>query len=279
MADSATSGITRLALGIELIDAARDLPALMPLIAAFDDPLQARLRPPVLRHPSNRFSLAYDAYLATQARTVTLRFFDGPGERYDVGKALRHLVPRRLRLSLPSLTQAETRAPAARVCRPRLFPGASYPVTDVQTGLRGRVMRRAGGGRPVRPARWVRVLATLPPDETELTAATVVGRAFGDDRGEFVLLLRPSAAVGPPVPAIPFRLTVFARPNDPAPTPADLPQRDALWDLPIETPLSFRHNNDVLRGAAIPNGYTKVAETVLEVPVGRLLRGQPDVLI
>lgn len=268
-------GVVRLALGIEPVDAVRDRRSTLPLAAVFDDVVRGNVRPRLLRHPWNRFTLAYDDYFAVQPRIADLRFFGGEGEIYDTGTDNRRIVPRRLRFALRSLAQAQMQPALSRTCRPRLFPGAAYPIGNAHTGLRGRVMRQAGGNKPLRPARWVRVVASRPADEDDLSQATVVGRAFGDDRGEFLLLIRPGAFLGPPQKTLPVRITVFA-PPEPAPNPSDLPQRDPLWDLPLETPATLADADEVLRGETLPPGYVEVADREVALPVARLLRGQPD---
>ncbi len=275
MADLAELTTVRLALGIELVDAARDERSLLPLAVVFDDVVLGNVRPRLLRHPSNRLTLTYDDYFAPQPRNADLRIFDGEGHLYDRRTDGRRFVPRRFRLPLRSLAQAELQPPLARTCRPRLFPGATYPVETLHTGLRGRVMRLAGSGKPLRPARWVRVLASRPADEDDLGQATVVGRAMGDDRGEFLLLIAAGAFDGPPKKELAVHITVFA-PSEPVPNPADLPQRDPLWDLPREQPNSFADADAVLRGEALPPGYAKVADREVTLPTARLLRGEAD---
>lgn len=275
MAVLAELSIVRLALGIEVVDAARDLPTPLPHAVVFDDVVHGNVRPRLLRHASNRYTLTYDDYFAPQPRTADIRIFDSEGASYDSRSDNRRLIPRRLRFSLRSLAQADAQPPLARTCRPRLFPGAAYPIDTLHTGLRGRAMRQAGGGKPLRPARWVRVVATRPANEDDLTQATVVGRAFGDDRGEFLLLIGAGAFSGPPQTTLPVRITVFA-PPELDPNPVDLPQRDPLWDLPLEVPNSLADTDAVLRGEALPAGYAEVADRQVSLPIARLLRGEPD---
>ena len=61
----------------------------------------------------------------------------------------------------------------------------------------------------------------------------VVGRAHGDDRGEFLLLLGPGAATGPDL-AFPIQATVTVFGPDPPPPPGPDAALDPLWDLPLE---------------------------------------------
>ena len=130
----------RLALGIEPIDALRGQRALAPLAVACDAPAEDGLHPRFDRHPSNRFVLRYDATLANGG-TVDLRLFAARGPVYALGNDTRRYVPRRLRIALPTLAVAEQRSPLARVCRPRLFPGAAHLVSDLASGVRARVPR------------------------------------------------------------------------------------------------------------------------------------------
>ena len=60
------------------------------------------------------------------------------------------------------------------------------------------------------------------------------------------------------------------------PDPANLPQRDPLWDLPLEVPNTLADTDAVLRGAALPAGYAEVADREVTLPIARLLRGEPD---
>lgn len=276
--------VQRLALGVEPIDAARGQPLLLPVMLTHDDAPLGAVRQAFLRHASNRHALLYDAYYATPARTVTLRLFDQAAAPYAPERDRRRFVPRRLSIELPTLAAAEAAAPAARGCRPHLFPAAAYPVSDVATGLRAHVMRAATPAapgrpaRPQRPARWARVLATVPAAEAELDESTVVGRAMCDERGEFLLIVRHHPAAIGPDPTLRVRLRVFAAPEaDPA-SPS-LPAQDPLWDAPVETPASLADSDPVLLGEALPTDYVQVAAREVDLPLGRLLRGQPVLLI
>lgn len=147
----------------------------------------------------------------------------------------RRYVPRRLRIPLvvpmpsasPAVTLADVDAslPARRMRRPFLWPGAAYPLPSGATGLRG-VVRQGGVLVP-----WTRVTATLPIAGGG--APVVVGRARGDDRGEFLLLITPRAASGGAIPlTLALDLTIEMPPPAPA-VPLNLP--DPLVRLPIES--------------------------------------------
>lgn len=259
----------RLALGIEPIDALRGQRALAPLAVACDAPAEDGLHPRFDRHPSNRFVLRYDATLANGG-TVDLRLFAARGPVYALGNDTRRYVPRRLRIALPTLAVAEQRSPLARVCRPRLFPGAAHPVSDLASGVRARVLRAATASRPPRPARWIRVEARLARD-----GAPLIGRAFGDDRGEFLLLIPPQVDTFGAASRLRVRLRIFAPPEPTPPTP-DAAARDPLWDLPLEAPTALDDGDGVVLGAGLPAGYAAVLEPIVEVPLGRLVRGLAD---
>jgi hypothetical protein len=116
--------------------------------------------------------------------------------------AARRFVPRRISYPLPVAIASQ--GPPSRVRRPVLYPGAAYDVPQTATGIRGRVTWNQPAVNEV-PARWVRVEAAINGE--------VVGRAHGDDRGEFLLLLRSEAGgLGDlPVPLV-AQVTVFGPP-------------------------------------------------------------------
>jgi len=267
-----------LALGVEPIDAAREQPMLMPVMLTHDDQPLGHRRQPFQRHPSNRQVLLYDGYYAPQARTVDLRLFDQNEPLYSTERDRRRFVPRRLRIGLAALDAAETAAPASRGCRPHLFPGAAYPVSDSVTGLRAHVMRAATALRPLRPARWARVVASAPAAQVDLARATVVSRAMCDERGEFLLLIRHEAAAIGFNSTLSVRVQVFAAAEALPPNP-ERSALDPLWDLPLETPASLADDDGVLRGEVLPAGFAAVASRVFDLPLGRLLRGQPPLVI
>jgi hypothetical protein len=161
----------------------------------------------------------------------------------------RRYVPRRLRFAIPTIAAvlaaetAGTDVPTtSRIWGPVLFPGATYDVVDSQTTVRGRVTR---GGHPVR---WTRVEASAD--------GHVVGRAHGDDRGEFLLVLgQNTGAVGDLTPSLPVTIDVYAR--DPE-LPVD--PTDPLGDLPLEIAApAATVPDDVSAGIALPDLYVLVA--------------------
>ena len=169
----------------------------------------------------------------------------------------RRYVPRRLSISLAP--------PAATKLSPGLFPGAAYDCTSRATGIRGSATR-AGAA-----LRWARVEARLPADTA--VKGAVVGRAHGDDRGEFLLLLGVEAATIGDLPlAIDLEVVVYAPlPNPPAPGTPDLPSLDPLWDLPLEV-VPTTSPDDVTPGLRLPPGYgfTSTSHPTISFEMGRL---------
>src|SRR5262245_6311495 len=266
VADKYAESIQRLALGIEPIDAARRLRIAQPIEIAVEGTALPSPLPPALgrfltvlrerggrwsdtmararRHPSCRHVLLFERGLKDH---FDLRLFDH-AQRF---------VPRRLHVPLvpladpsdPTLLDAVPLASRSRF--PALFPGANYDVSDNATGLRGRVVRddpvHPGS---VMPVRWARIEARRN--------GVIVGRAHGDHRGEFLLLLESSAVPAADLPT-PFTLavTAFAPPAPlppPAPPVADV---DPLWDLPLETAAAPGISPDpVAAGETVPPSYT-----------------------
>jgi len=275
--------IDQLAVGIEPMDALRASRLSYQLQVAHDAALRGLRRPPVERHDSNLFSLRYQPGATTP---LDLRFFDLAEASYKPQNDRRRIVPRRLRIPFLNLADVETQenneALAAhrstrdfrrRIRRPAFFPGAAYSFDAMATGLRGRVMR---GGKPMR---WARVVATL---EGEIV---VVGRAHGDDRGEFLLLINSAVTTGSSTPK-PLRIEVSVFGPATAPTPAspDLPKIDPLWDLPLEILAAPGAADPVATGEQLPDqpppqSYTATVTRVIEFTLGKCLSGEEDFVI
>jgi hypothetical protein len=234
--------IHRLGLGIEPLDAARALWPVRRVDVVLDGlPTETRDAPddlsgldravtgltPLFRNPTGRFVLLHDPDLDT---TLDIRISD----------RRRRFVPRRLSYKVPAAAEAT----AGRIKRPRLFPAAAYDISDTATGLRGRVTWDSAAD--AEPVRWARVEATLD--------GQVVGRAHGDDRGEFLLLLEPAAGgVGELSPPLIVQVTVFAPAAPPTPPSAEVEEHDPLWDLPLEADGLPGDPDDT--GATLPAGY------------------------
>jgi hypothetical protein len=132
--------------------------------------------------------------------------------------------------------------------------------------LRGRAERTSGG--PRRPARWTRVVASIPATETNPNLGTIVGRGFGDDRGEFLLTLSPGAASGTPSAFLRVRIFVFAQAAEPAPPAGGT--NDPLWDAPLEHPAELDGADRALLGTVIPAGWSSVVTRQVNLRLGRL---------
>jgi hypothetical protein len=253
--------IHRLALGIEPVDAARGGRTGLPVRVTMDraparvardpsaSPWEARDgRERIARNDSCRHRLLLRPGLESP---LDLRITD-PAKRF---------VPRRLSVEIlgpgsppdsPPASPPEPRL-AGRVIRPALFPGAAYPVPAGVVGCRGRVVT----GPDATPLRWARVVA-------ERGDGTVVGRAQGDENGEFLLLLGSAVVVGAelPLPLV-ATVTVLGPGVPPAPAPGD-PADDPLWDLPLEAADDSDAGAAVLAGETEPDGYVAGSVRVVE---------------
>jgi hypothetical protein len=232
------------------IDVVFDTPAFRPAPPSWEtalglpDPIGAR--PSIPRHRSCRHALMFPPAVDSP---IAIRIYD----------RTRRFVPRRLSYPIPAdITVA---SPPSRVRRPALFPGAAYDVTPAATGIRGRVTWNQSAANEV-PARWVRVEAVIN--------GHVVGRAHGDDRGEFVLLLRNEAGgLGDlPVPLV-AQVTAFG-----PPAPIVVSPDDPLSDLPVETLAA--DPDTVSPGETLPAGYASTAQSSRPVTfeLGRLMTNQ-----
>lgn len=266
--------VERLALGIEPMDALRLRPLSYPLRIEHDATHLGLRRPPIEHHTSNRYALRYQPGLLT---SVDLRFLDLADRR--------RVVPRRLRIPILTRTDVETlednEAQAAhknvrdfkrRIRRPVFFPGAAYDFNATSTGLRGRVTR---GGEPMR---WARVVAKL--NGTSL----VIGRAHGDDRGEFLLLFNSAMTTGSTLPKpLNVEVTVLGPATAPTPPSPDLPKTDPLWDLPLEILAAPGASDPVATGEQVPTlppqNYTANVTRVMEFTLGKCLSGAEDFVI
>ncbi|MEU5342939.1 hypothetical protein AB0H18_19210 [Streptomyces sp. NPDC020766] len=249
----------RLALAVEVLDALTSRPVTAPVT--------------VHREGSRR------QFLNRGGRFLLL-FGPAVGDRADlrITDATRQVVPRRFRIPLWSLTDVEAadRVPPglyipalSRALRVWLSPGATGVSGPGFTVIRGRVVR---GTEPVR---WPRIAARGP-------GGVIVGRAHGDDRGEFVLPVTGLGTMPPPAPSqITVDLLVYARgpAGPPPPTPRQL-ALDPLADLPLEAvarssspPLPSDLDNALLRGASLPPFYVPSTAPVIpqDVDVGDLV--------
>ena len=208
------------------------------------------------RHDSTRHALLYGTVSPDDVPGhVDVRLVETTSPRPP-----RRFVPRRLRLPLVDADAADARPTGFRVRRPRLFPGAAYPLPSGACGLRGRVLR---GGEP---ARWARVQA-LASD-----GGAVLVRAHGDDRGEFLLVLGPPARpAGDLAETVTVQVRVFVADPPPAPDAPGVPGADPLWDLPLEEVVEGDGDDPVTLGEALPDGYDASVTRSVEIPLGRIL--------
>ena len=258
--------VTRLALGIEAIDAQRQERIGHPIRITFDQVPLGLPRPKIWRHNSCVFVLLFEEGVGT---TVELRLFDSAEPLWRAETDRRRFVPRRLRIPLLAQNVADSRPWSERARRIALFPGAAYDTSESATGLRGRV-ERAGV-----PARWARVQA-IHPDSGQ-----TVGRAHCDDRGEFLLLLDPSAA---PIGDLSNPLTLNLRAHTPKPPSPPLPDAvkklDPLWDLPVEVAPAPGAADPVSAGALPWNEWDPAgAPTPVEFDLGRMRRQVPALAV
>lgn len=243
--------VHRLALGLETLDAARDARIAHPIRVEIEGTAAVRARHRVDRHDSCLHALLYRPGLGS---SVDIRLVE----------SARRFVPRRLRVPLPDLEADDNPPPSQRSRRPMLFPGAAYDVGETATALRGRAVRDDS------PLRWARVEATRPD------SGLVVGRAHGDDRGEFLLLLAPAAMqVGELVTPLPIQVTVFAPTTAPSPPAAD-GASDPLWDLPLEELPDAALPDTVASGEELPPDYDATTTRIVEFIPGRILSSDID---
>ncbi|MFC4115220.1 carboxypeptidase regulatory-like domain-containing protein [Nonomuraea zeae] len=259
----------RLALGIEPIDAVTGRPSGHPVEAGLPLPgtppplPDGLIAPPeahappggpvvpldgvghgrfVLRHNSRR-----DLWPTPRAAELRILLRD-PQRRY---------VPRLLTVSLwrrRELEDAETAGTPvpvlARTLRPWLLPGSAYPLPRGTTAVRGTV--RTPAGAPVPWARLEAVISGTP---------TVAGRAHGDERGEFLLIVAGLGDAGLNVenlPVIELDVRVRARRPPPSGVPEEAVPRADVPDTPL------------LRGEIPPPGYVASPPRTLRISVGRL---------
>jgi len=239
--------VHRLALGIEPIDQGRGARVAHPLDVRIEGHRAAVVGARVSRRPSCLHALLYRPGLGTHAEI-------------RLSERARRFVPRRLRVPLPDLGAGGDPPIAHRTRRVSLFPGAAYDAAGTTTGLRGRVVR---GGQPMR---WARVVAVRPGTNV------VVGRAFGDDRGDFLLLLGSEAMpIGDLVNPLPIEVTVFGPAVPLPPFPAADQAHDPLWGLPLEEVPAPGLPDTVTTGETLPTGYSASVSQVVGFRPGRML--------
>lgn len=267
----------RLALGLSLIDAQSGVGAGGSLrvelerIGGYDCPLILD------RHRADRHALLYrgragkllDHALAKGVGYQhALRIYaplETSANGYSSARDERRYVPRRLLLT-PALAQKQPVLDTGNIRETWLWPGSAYPLSPSSSAVRGRVLRGPNLASAA-AIPWARVFLTIPAAETNFAAATFIGRAHGDERGEFVLSVAASAAQGAALSS-PLACRLWAWFAPPAPASSD-----PLALLPLEDAGSDAIN-DVLRGYTIPAGYTQsVSATLPPLRLGETLSG------
>jgi hypothetical protein len=251
----------RLTLALEVLDSLSSRPVAAPVLVQRD---ASRRQFRGIAGNGGRFVLLYGSRAGGRAE---LRITD-PSRQY---------VPRRLSIPLWSRGELEAadRVPPgpyiparSRLLRVWMSPGPAYLPGRGFTMIRGQVIR---GGTPVR---WPMLDAQGP-------GGLVVGRARGDERGEFLLLVTGMGNMPPPAPStISVDLLVFGPgPGGPAPPTAEQLAADPLADLPVEMiprssapPLDTDLDNPLLRGEELPPFYvpSTVPGPTVDVEVGDL---------
>jgi hypothetical protein len=242
------------ALAVDPIDYGRRRRVELPLSSTVEGQRTGDDVPRLDRHDSALRVLLHGTGIDT---SVDVRL-DDPHRRY---------VPRRFAVTIPSLAAldaaddgAAVLAPALRLVRPTLFPGAAYDAPATATGIRGSARRDSA------PLRWARV-------EAQLDDGTVVGRAHGDDRGEFLLLLGNNpAGLGSATKTLTLNVVVTGPEPKPVAASAAV-TADPLWDLPLEQVPDPTAADDVMTGKQLPSGYDPgaVDHRPVEFALGRLL--------
>jgi hypothetical protein len=276
--------VVRLRLGIEPVDALgrtgplaglglhlEDVPRPVPLprgrpgATPFGDIDAGVGLPRVPQSPSGRFAIAFPP---AAPRGLANDGTERPGQPTGAPLVVRILdrrrryVPRRLSIPVPRLTEVLTAdPPAPRACRPALYPGTSYGPGPGATVVRARVTWDAGG----QPAQWVRVVAYAQgaPQPRE-----PLGRAHGDDRGEFLLVLAtlPRELAGQRTQTLDVELQVTARPVPDKDVTVDSPtasRDDPLWHLPVEPVAALAPDDAVAAGTVDPPGFSASSTRVL----------------
>jgi hypothetical protein len=221
--------------------------------------------PGVRRSPAGRFALTFPPRRAQDGSRVLLRIIDRS----------RRYVPRRFSIPVPdeaTVLAAEfahaadpALPPVPRTFAPALFPGAAYGVAAGATVLRGMVLDDATSV----PVPWARVEArTAQPidvirdDGNVVPTHPVLGRAHGDDRGEFLLVvgaLPRDVVVSATTPMIELLVRVAAGPSpavfETSASPLQSP-RDPVWRLPVEIVSDLAPDDGVTSGVTDPAGYT-----------------------
>ncbi|MGW3668110.1 hypothetical protein [Streptomyces sp. NPDC005141] len=269
----------RLALGVQIVDALRAEPADVEVA------LEEVPRPYEVPAPTSLEAAAAMLYnpgiglprLHRGRRPGRFRLMFGdrtaPPVRMRVYDTARRYVPRRLEVPFAPLAdvlaeEAPGVRPASRARRIDVFPGTAYGPQANATGIRGRVVDSAGV-----PVPWVRVTARHPAAQP-LEQDGVLGRAHGDDRGEFLLVLGvPPTYANPSAFTFEVLLDLAARPAPPLGGPVGT-REDPLADLLLETLPRVGIADDVSGGATVPAAHSVHFTVTVPLQLGRLVSPQ-----
>ena len=146
-----------------------------------------------------------------------------------------------------------------------MFPGAAYDCLSKVTGLRGKVERND------RPMRWAYIEAR------DIVSNSIVARARGDDRGEFLLILPSLAAQASELNStLDVRVSIAGPELEAVTGSPDLMANDRYWDLPLEELPSLGEVDNVSSGESFPTGFVTAlsAVRIVSFQLGRLLTGR-----
>ncbi|SFU59385.1 hypothetical protein [Pseudoduganella namucuonensis] len=276
----------RLALGLAWLDALTRAPANGPWWAVLEKLGPYEIDRQFEPHGAARHALRHEGLLRKRFELAlaggdarwSLRVFSAPPAApprkpvYATALDPRLYVPRRLRLT-PAVDGDAPAATPQNIRRPWLWPGSAYPLPGNATAVRGRVLRGPDLAS-AKPIPWVRLVATVPAGVAVFADATPIGYAHGDDRGEFVLVLDNKAVSGATL-SNPVEVRLWPH-LPPAATQVD--PADPLASLPLEEG-GTDGINDVLRGHAVPAGYTAGASKVLALRLGETASGAGTTLL
>lgn len=279
----------RLALGVQWLDATSDMPVTSPWVSELQAVGTRACVQRLAVHSSARHALVHRGRLARllalgasdkvahppadDAGDPTLCELLGWGQSqagadaYAVHRDPRRHVPRRLALT-PVQDAGVPPVSRANVRLAWLWPGAAYPLTGNSTALRGRV-RRGPTPEQATPVPWARVVVTRRLSHPDLAAEVQVGWGHGDDRGEFLVLLGPSAVPGGA--ALQRRLELHVWVFLPPAGPFDPEQPLASLPLEVAGAAGSPAERAVLRGAQPPAGYLRQDPVGVDVALGRVV--------
>lgn len=259
---------------------AEDVPGPWPLPKASGGEIDVGVGLPGMpQSRSGRFAIRFGANTANDRLRIGVRIVDRE----------RRYVPRRFSIPAPTFEAVDAADKAnaldpslplvARAFRPVLYPGAAYGVGAGATAIRGRVLWESDST----PVAWPRVVArtaasitVVDDDGNESTIQPILGRAHGDDRGEFLLILGSiptglQLGLEDSTMSIDVSVRVNARPFPEPDVLVESPTEsrdDPLWHLPVEWVSSLMPSDSVAEGTTTPSGYTATVTQVVTCRFG-----------